>query len=329
LQAGALLVYRSTSFLPALLAGVLASIALSACTPPPPLRLAIHPWPGYAFIFMAREEGWLAPGRVSLHETRTATESLAALAEGQVDAAALTLDEVLLARARGIPLHIALVFNVSIGADKLVARPHVESLADIRGRRVGVETSALGELVFSHALAVAGLDASEVEIVPVDMDHGEAWEKLDLDALVTYEPTARQLMMAGAHSLYDSSQAPDTIFDVLAVRPEALRSRRAAVGALVEAHFRGLNALRTNPQDTAYRLAVHLDLPGDRVLGTYRGLSLPGPAGNRSYLEPGTGRLEAAARELAEWMSGRGRIPESSDLSGLTTTEFLRPEAAR
>jgi len=76
-------VYRSTSFLPALLAGVLASIALSACTPPPPLRLAIHPWPGYAFIFMAREEGWLAPGRVSLHETRTATESLAALAEGQ------------------------------------------------------------------------------------------------------------------------------------------------------------------------------------------------------------------------------------------------------
>ena len=52
-------------------------------------------------MFLARSEGWLPNEAIRLFETASASQSIAALAQGQVQAAALTLDEVLRARAEG------------------------------------------------------------------------------------------------------------------------------------------------------------------------------------------------------------------------------------
>lgn len=298
--------------------------ALAACTPGPPLKVGSHVWPGYEFMFLARDEGWLSPGQVELVETRTASESLQALRDGRIEAAALTLDEVLLARAAGVPLSVVLVFNVSVGADKLLVRSEIESLGELRGKRIGVETTGVGALVLSQALAAAGLAMGDIVAVPIDGPHREAWDTYDLDALVTYEPTASHLMLEGANRLFDSTAMPDWIFDVLAVRQDVLERKGDQVEALVEAHFRGLYALRHNPQDTAYRLAARLQLPGDRVLAAYRGLVLPDLAGNRALLGAEQGRLKGAAAKLVEWMAANGRLPTTDNLDNLTSARHLR-----
>ena len=124
------------------------------------LVIASHVWPGYELMFLARREGWLPAESLNLLETASATGSLAALAEGRADGAALTLDEVLRARADGIRLTIILVFDISAGADVVLARPNIHTLADLSGKRIGVEKTALGALVLYKLLAAAGLPAS-------------------------------------------------------------------------------------------------------------------------------------------------------------------------
>jgi len=298
--------------------------ALVACAPSPPLQVGSHVWPGYEFMFLARHEGWLSPGQVELIETRTASESLQALQEGRIEAAALTLDEVLLARASGVPLSIVLVFNISAGADKLLVRPGINTLDELRGRRVGVETTAVGALVLSQALASAGLTITDVVVVPIEGPHRDAWDTYELDALVTYEPTASQLMLEGADNVYDSASMPDSIFDVLVVRQDVLKRKGNQVEALIAAHFRGLYAMRHSPQDTAYRLASRLQLPGDHVLTAYRGLVLPDLAGNRALLGAEEGRLIGAAAKLVAWMTANGRLPAAVTVDELVTAEYLR-----
>ncbi len=298
--------------------------ALTACTPQPPLKVGSHVWPGYEFMFLARDEGWLSPDRVELVEMSTASESLRALEEGRLEAAALTLDEVLLARASGVPLSVVLVFNVSVGADKLLVRPGIRTLDGLRGRRVGVETTAVGALVLSQALATAGLTMADIIVVPIEGPHRAAWDTYRLDGLVTYEPTASQLMLEGANKVFDSTAMPEWIFGVLAVRRDVLEQKGAQVEALIEGHFRGLYAMRQSPQDTAYRLASRLQLPGDKVLAAYRGLVLPDLAGNRALLDTRDGRLNAAAAKLVAWMIAKGRLPASKSLDALATAEYLR-----
>lgn len=299
---------------------------LGACGGDGPLVVASHAWPGHELIFLARREGWLPGERIRLQETASATRSIAALGRGQAQAAALTLDEVLRARSEGIALTAVLVFAISAGADVVLARPEIGHPEELRGKTVGAETTALGALIVAKLLARAGLEPADVRLRPILPEgHLDAWRSGELDALVTYEPTASRLLEQGARRLLDSRQFPDTIFDVLAVRAGALAGREDALKTLIAAHFRGLRRLRQNPQDTAYRIAGHLGLPGDEVIRAFRGLQLPGAARNRSLLAP-AGRLHAAGRELSGLLLGSGLLPRGDPLTELVSDAYL-PDA--
>ena len=65
----------------------------------PLLRLAAHPWPGYEFVYLARDLGMLDPNLVRLIETPAATANIRALGSQVIEASSLTLDEVLTTRA--------------------------------------------------------------------------------------------------------------------------------------------------------------------------------------------------------------------------------------
>jgi len=290
------------------------------------LTVASHVWPGYEMMFLARREGWLPKDQIRLLETASATESISALNRGLAQAAALTLDEVLRVRADGMPLTVVLVFDVSAGADVVLAGPRVQTLADLKGKLIGAETSALGALILARLLDKAGLSSSDVEVFPVSpQGHLEAWRSGQLDALISYEPTASHLITLGARRLLDSRQFPDTIFDVLAIRPEAAHNHADALKALIAAHLRGIRQLQQNPQDVAYRIAGHLALSGAEALQAFRGLHLPGLSQNQSLLAA-NGRLRSIAKELSTIMLNARLLTKADNLENLTSDLYLPPQ---
>jgi NitT/TauT family transport system substrate-binding protein len=314
-----------------LLAG-LAGLALaplsSACKrAEEPLVVASHVWPGYELMFLAQREGWLPQQGISLIETNSATVSRSILTARKADGAALTLDEVLRLRVAGESLTVVLVFDVSAGADVVLARAGIDTLRDLAGKRIAAERSGLGALMLHKVLKAAGLPLQAVTAVslPVD-DHFTAWRQGRIDAAITFEPFASRLREQGAHVLFDSRQIPDTIIDVLAVRESALRSRARALSALVAAHFRALAHFRANPRDAAHRIAPHMKLTGPEALEAFRGIVLPDIAANRQYLGGTAPSLLAAARSVSSILVAAGILPREDDLTNLVSDAFL-PEA--
>ncbi|NVO04609.1 MAG: ABC transporter substrate-binding protein [Rhodoferax sp.] len=307
-------------------------VLASGCRHPvAPMRIACHVWPGYEFLFLAQREGWIAPADTVLVETGAATESLQALATAQVDGAALTLDEVLRARDQGLPLRVVLVFDVSVGADALLAKPGIDSLAQLKGRRIGYEQSALGALMLYKVLEAAELRPGDVKPVPVTFDrHLEIWITGGVDALITFEPAVGQLLERDGHRLFDSSRIPDTIFDVLAVMPKVVSDHPDALRRVVAAHFRGLDRFRRNPNDVAYHLADRFNQKPQEVLASFKGLELPNQSRNRKLLVGTDGILAGKARELATIMTQAGiRGSTPLDLSNLTDAAFISDEDVR
>ncbi|MEQ6887236.1 ABC transporter substrate-binding protein [Halomonas sp. CS7] len=299
-----------------------APLGLAGCSPGGPLAIGLHPWPGYEPLYLARAFGWLSD-EVVLREGGNAGDSLAGLRRGELDGAALTLDEVLVARSEGIPLTVIAVCDDSVGADMVLARPGIASPRGLAGRRIAVEGTAVGNLVLSQFLAAAGLARDDLEVV--DMAPNEqlaAWKTGTIEAAITYEPTASRLLREGAVRLFDSSQFPDVILDVLAVRRDRLRWRGGAVSALVAGHFRGLDHLRISPQDAMRRIGAWRGLGFDEVRASYAGLELPGPSGNLDYFGP-KGDLVRAARLLNEVMVANGQLIGPDDLEALSTPRYL------
>jgi NitT/TauT family transport system substrate-binding protein len=306
--------------------------SLAACGGPSvPLRLSSHPWPGYEPLFLARELGpW--PENVELIDVATASDSLHALAAGTVDGATLTLDEVLRARAEGIPLTVVAVLNISSGADMLIAKPAIRTLADLRGHAVGVEHTAVGALLLAGALAAAGLKDTEITTLHLPPPAQEnAWHTGRIDALVTYEPVAGRLERAGGQRLFDSREMPDMIVDVLAVNRAFATRHAAAVRAAVAAHFTGLAHLRGNALDAHHRMARRLRVTAAEVPAAFRGLQLPDLRENQRLLGGGQAPLLDTARQLAATLRVAGILPPDApdDFSGLLTADYLpRPAIA-
>lgn len=315
-------------FLGMLSAGILWGLLPGCRRNVAPLTVAAHIWPGYEFMFLAQREGWLDANQVTLRETPSASESLQALSDGKVDAAALTLDEVLRERARGVHVSVVLVFDISAGADVVLARPDIRELKQIKGKRIGVEQGALGALMLVKALQAAGLDRDEVQVVPLTIDqHEAAWQHGEVDVLVCYPPVSSKLMDKGAVDLFDSRQLPDTIVDVLAVRQDVLDQKHDAIRHLIASHLRGRDHLQRNPQDAGYRMASHLGLRSADVPAAYKGMVLPDLEGNRRLLGGDKPVLLDSAHMLSEVMFKEGLLPQPNSLDALLYAGCL-PEAA-
>lgn len=298
------------------------------CTPIPqtPLRIGAHPWPGYELLYLARQRALLNEQQVRLVELPSASASLRALAVRSLEGAALTLDEVLTARARGIDLTVVAVLDESRGADVVLVQPGLQRPGALRGQRIGVEVSATGALMLDAFLARQGLALRDVKTVALSMEaHQEAFLRGQVDAIVTYEPVRSRLKQAGAVQVFSSADVPGSIIDVLAVRTSELENRAMQIRHLVAAHFAALAEWRRYPERCAPQIAPRLGLNVDEVTASYADLLLPDVASNRGWLAPGLGRIHKLARQLADTMRRAGLLRSEPDLQALASDAFLPP----
>ncbi len=296
------------------LGGLVAGLAGGCAAPRPPVRIGSLVFPGYELLFLARESGRLDPARVRLVELLSNTDTLRALAVGQLEGAQLTLDEVLVARARGLDLRIVHVLDVSDGADAVVARPTLAArgLAALRGRRIAVEDSAGGIVLYAALLRAAGLSPRDVVKVPMTLDRSVAvYQRGEADVIISAEPWLSQLEHQGAQRLLDSRAVPGQILDVLAVRADALADAAAWQHA-VDAHAQALQLWRFDsaPDGVAARLmAPRLQVPPADVPALFRGLHLPTREQVRAMLAP-EGTVTLAARQLLTLLAAAGVVTE-------------------
>lgn len=286
------------------------------------LILAILPSGGFEPLYLARDLNWL-PNGVRFREGKAPEDSMAALSSGVADAACITLDEMLRGRAAGLPLFAGLVFDSSAGADLVLSRPDIQSLAEVADRRLGFDQHSQSTLVFQKVLQETGLPASAFKRIDLPLTRQvDAWHHNQVDALITFDPTASVFLREGALNLFDSRQMPDTIIHLLAVRrdhPHAF----PLVPALVASHFRALEYIGENEQDALYRIAGREESTPEEVRRMLSGVICPSLAVNRRLLQGSDARLIGTARILSKLMVSSGDLAREDDLANLIMPKSL------
>ncbi|WP_313525447.1 ABC transporter substrate-binding protein [Stutzerimonas kunmingensis] len=279
-------------------------IALLGCQPDPDaVRVGSNRWLGYAPFYLADELHWTAPSGVRLVEYPTTTGVLRGFRNGMLDAAMLTLDETLLLQASSdLHLEIILITNVSAGADVLFARAPIATVEDLRGRRIGVENTALGAYFLSRVLDQAQLEIADLQVVSLPVhEQAEAYAAGRVDAVITFASEGPALEASGARRIFDSRQLPGEIVDVLVVdrqrvNPEQRRRLRAL-------WFDALRAWQDHRNETDPRLLARLGLTPAALQVTLDGLLMGDRAVNREWLRDG--QLHRSIARLNQYMGER------------------------
>ena len=269
----------------------------------PPLRVGTNVWIGSEPLYLARELGYLDREAAQLVEYPSASEVSRAFRNQAIDAMVISLDELFVLAQGGLQTRIVLIIDVSHGADVVVGRAGMRTVKDLRGKRVAVESGALGAFVMSRALTLNGMKASDVNIVHLESnEHPAAFRQGGVDGAVTFDPFRSQLLALGARTVFDSSQIPGEIVDLLAVRSSVLDKNPEAVQSVLKAWFRALDYLKQDPGDAAARMAVREQITGDQFLKALQGLRFPTRAENMAMLAGDRPSLAASGRKLMDNM---------------------------
>ena len=302
---------------------IMSALALNGCTKQqkPLLRVASNVWPGYETLYLARSLGYYDDKEIRLVEMPSNSQVSQALRNGMIEAACLTLDEAISLMQDNVDLRVVLVMDVSHGADAVMARPGIDSLQSLRGQRIGVENAAVGAVMLDAALEAGELQAKDITIVPLTVDeHTAAYLTGKIDAAVTFEPVRSQLLKAGAHLLFDSSQIPGRIVDVLVIRSEIADLHQKALKELLTGHFRAREYLASQPQDAEQRMTPRL---GNNGLAQFTNLKLPDIEENRRLLDGNPPPLQITASKLADLMLRRKLLQRTVAVDHLADPSFL------
>ena len=298
---------------------VLVSI-LSGCMREPelPLRIGTNVWIGSEPLYLARDLKYLDRGVVQLVEYPSASEVSRAFRNQAIDGMVISLDELFVLAVDGPQPKIVVVVDVSRGADVVVGRTGMHAMKDLKGKRVAVESTALGAFVLSRALVLNGMQASDVNIVHLESnEHPAAFKQGQVDGAVTFDPYRTELLGAGARTLFDSSQIPGEIVDLLAVRASVLEKNPYALQALLTGWFKALDYLQREPADAAARMAVREQITGEQFLEALKGLHIPSRTENMTMLAGTTPSLVVSGRQLMTLMVDAKLLRSRLEIEGL------------
>ena len=288
-----------------LLCALAAALALGGCArePESALRIGTNVWIGSEPLYLARELGYLNPKAVQLVEYPSASEVLRAFRNQAIDGMVISLDELFGLAVDGLQPRVILVVDVSHGADAVVGRAGMRSMKDLRGKRVAVEGGALGAYVLSRALAKNGMRASDVKVVHLESnEQPSAFEKGEVDGAVTFDPYRDQLLRGGAKTLFDSTQIPGEIVDLVAVRSSVLDRQPKEMESLLKGWLKAIDYLKREPKDAARRMGIRQQTTGEQFLKALQGLHIPSREENLKMLGGPTPQLAVTGRQLMALM---------------------------
>ena len=232
----------------------------------PTVKVAINTWPGLGPYYVAHEKGFDKDEGVNIEvvmiEDTVARNS--ALASGEVDLVGITLDNVVLAQSKGLPMTVVGESDFSYGGDGIIAKKNIKNVKDLKGKRVACPEGLPSHFFLLYLLKKEGLGPRDITLVPAD-DGGQAstlFASGKVDAAVTWDPwISRASSLTDGHVIITTREATGLILGIVAANKDNLGDRADRIVRAQKAWFKAVQFCRDHPDEANKIMAKQYNVP--------------------------------------------------------------------
>ncbi|MBF2004933.1 MAG: ABC transporter substrate-binding protein [Chlorogloeopsis fritschii C42_A2020_084] len=323
---------------------LLSFIIAVSCTPSPQtstsnnstaIPLGFSAWPGWFPWQVAQEQKLFAANKVNvdLKWFDGYLDSINALRAGQLNANTQTLNDTISSVAAGSDQVIVLVNDNSTGNDKIIVREGINSIADLKGKKVAAEEGTVDHFLLLLGLKKAGLTQADIQFQPLETGAAAAaFVAGQVDAVGVFAPfTTRALSRPGSKELFSSKDFPGAIPDHLVVTRQLINERPQDVQSLVNTWFATLDFMKANPEKAYEIMAKRAGVSVAEYKDYDAGTKIFSLQENLQAFSPGKDMksLSYAAGEISKFLVETGLIKQAPNLNQIFDDRFVKAYAAK
>lgn len=295
------------------------------------VAVSTNPFIGNGALYVAMDQGFFEKHglKVELKEFDSPSQSVAALMAGQVQVTIGTLDSQMIAADQNQnAISVIGVQDSSAGADGILAKSGIASIADLKGKTIGAPKGETSGLLLEYALQKNNMTIKDVTLQDMGAsDAGAAFMAGKLDAAVTWEPYLSNAKKSNAGSIiFSSADAPNVIADVIVVsKKEASKTDNEWISAYLDAIQDGLDYIN-DPKTEAQAfqiIAAQLGISADEAKAQYKGVKTFSKGDMKKALENG-GAIETTMDFVNKIYVGNGLIHTAITPKDLLNASFIR-----
>ena len=244
---------------------------------------------------------------------------------GKYDGIIVTLGGVMSIIGKNPDIQIVLETDQSAGADTVVVQRDIKSVADLKGKRLGVKLGDYGELFVVKMLESNGLTTDDVTLVDIEGEEIPAHIKSgNIQAGQTWYPYTLEALKAGSQVLFTSKQTPRLIPNVIVFRTNVIRDRPQDVQAFVRAWFQAQDYWKANPETSKALIAKRLKIKPESV--STDKIQLSTLADNLKAFTPGftEASLYHTTKLYADFSIRTGGLNAAPDIQKLIDPSFVQ-----
>jgi len=313
-----------TTYAVALGAAALA-FAAAASAQDTKVAIAISGWTGFAPLTLAKEAGIFKKNGLDVTIKKIPQKDRhLAIASGDVQCAATTVETWIVWNASGVPTTQIFQMDKSNGADGMAVRSNIAKIADLRGKTVAASAPGTAPyFTLAWFLKKNGLSVKDVTVVNLEPGPAaQAFVAGQNDAAMTYEPylsTVRAAPQAG--KIIATTVDYPMVMDTFGCTPKFLADNPKAAKALTDSYFEAVEMIGKEPKKSFEIMGADVKQTAEQFEASQKYLRWQDRAANAKFF---AGEHAQFSKEAADLLLEVGIIKQIPDLSNLADTRFLK-----
>lgn len=287
-------------------------------------------WPGVLPYLVAYEKGFFNKYGldVEVKEEESYTKMLDDWTNKKIDFVPdMVFIDAIKLKANGQDPRVVGVSDYSNGADGIVAGANINSVADLKGKKVAVELGSFGEYLLLSVLQKYDINPKDViKVNYVAQEAAEALMDNKVDAAVTSEPGLSVAIQRGRKKIFSTSDDINFIIDTLVFSEEYAEANPKKVKAALAAYFEAIDFIKNNPEEVNMLGAKYFKISPQEFGEYLKGVTLADKRINLTYFSyaAGVDSLYGIYKELSIFLLQNGLIKKQMDGESIIDSSFVR-----
>jgi NitT/TauT family transport system substrate-binding protein len=289
------------------------------------VSIGMSGWTGFAPLTLAKEAGIFKDNGldVTIKKIPQASRHLA-LASGDIQCAATTVETWVVWNAAGIATKQIFQLDKSYGADGMAVRANIASIKDLKGKTVAASAPGTAPyFTLAWMLAKNGLSTKDVTVV--NMEPGPAAQAFiagQNDAAMTYEPYLSSVRgKPEAGKIIATTLDYPMIMDTFGCTPDFLEKNPKAAKALADSYFAALDMIAKDQAKAYDIMGADVKQTGEQFGSSAKYLRWQDREANKKFF---AGELQSFSKEAADLLLQVGVIKQIPDLSKVYDPQFIQ-----